>query len=114
MAAWPATLPQKPLTEGFSETIQDGLLRSETEIGPSKTRQRFTALATYYSVRYSIPVSEKATLMSFYTTTLKGGSLAFDWPHPETGTVSARFRRPPRFTPHETYAFADIELEVLP
>ena len=114
MAVWPATLPQAPLTDGFSEIPQDGTLRTETDIGPSKTRQRFTALASYYTVRYAMTAAQKATCITFYKTDTKGGSLAFTWPHPETGNVQARFLSPPKFTPRETDVVADIALEVLP
>jgi hypothetical protein len=34
--SWPASLPQRPLADGFAETPPNLLVRSATDIGPAK------------------------------------------------------------------------------
>ena len=46
MAVWPLDLPQKPLLQGFSETLPNLVTRSPMDIGPAKVRRRSTAGVT--------------------------------------------------------------------
>ena len=110
----PSTLPQHPLSDGYSEVAQDGAIRSAPDSGAAKIRRRFTAIATYYGVRYQLTTTEKGYLDTFYRTTTRGGTLRFDWPHPDGTTVEARFRSPPKFAALEVDVIASVELEVLP
>lgn len=111
---WPSTLPQFPLSDGYSEVAQDGVIRSMPDAGAAKVRRRFTAVATYLSVRYQLTATEKGYLDTFYRTTTRGGTIRFNWPHPEGGTVEARFRTPPAFSALDVEVIASFEMEVLP
>lgn len=116
MSAWPETLPQSPLTEGFRETPANTTLRTEMETGPAKLRRRTTAAAATLSLAYLMGTAQLAALDVFYADTLQGGTLAFDFTHPVTGeTVSCRFRLPPaRVALNGGYFRVAVELEVLP
>ena len=116
MSAWPETLPQSPLIEGFRETPANTALRTEMETGPAKLRQRTTAATATLSLAYLMGTAQLAALDGFYAGTLQGGTLPFDFTHPVTGeTISCRFRQPPaRVALTGGYFRAGIELEVLP
>lgn len=113
--SWPATLPQRPLLEGTSGTYQSGVIRTETGVGPAKTRLRYTAVSTRYRVRYILSSSQMATFDTFYKTTSRDGSEIIDYPDPLTGsTVSARIVEPPTFSRKGTYYEVTFEIEILP
>jgi len=96
MASWPAGIPQKFDQDQFSYKPEDNLIRSDMEMGPEKTRPRFTASRTFISGSMEMTVAEWTTLLSFYESTLVYGSLEFDWSDPVDGTnASFRFREPP-------------------
>lgn len=107
-------LPEYPDQNGYSETPQNGTVRGETDIGPGKTRQRFTSLATYMAMTYWLSSVQRLILDDFYKRILRGGSLAFTWTHPDGYSVSARFTKPPAYTPQNQFVSAAVELEVLP
>lgn len=95
MATWPATLPSQ-LEAGAQLDRQQGFLRSPTDTGPFKQRKRFTAVSRFYSGTMLLNVTQKATLETFYVTTINEGADEFDFEDPEDfGTVSARFTQPP-------------------
>ena len=116
MSAWPDTLPQSPLIEGFRETPANATLRTEMETGPAKLRRRTTAATATLSLTFLISTAQLAVLDTFYADTLQHGTLPFDYTHPVTGeTVSCRFRQPPaRGALGDGYFRASIDLEVLP
>jgi hypothetical protein len=93
---------------------QDGIIRSPTDIGPSKTRQRFTALATYFTAEYDVDFNQRQVLDHFYRSVTRGGSLPFEYPHPDGYNVDARFAAPLQFTPNNQEYVATVALEVLP
>jgi len=107
-------LSEYPLQDGFSEMPQEGIIRSPTDIGPSKTRQRFTALATYFTAQYDADNNQRQVLDHFYRSVTRGGSLAFEYPHPDGYNVDARFAGPPQYTPNNQEYTASVALEVLP
>lgn len=99
MAAYPGTLPQLqllPVTLGLTENR----IVSTFDAGPAKVRQRYTnADNDPFSVRVGpFSRSQVASFKTWWKTTLKSGTLSFDWTEPETGsTVEMRFdpRQPP-------------------
>ncbi|HNU27159.1 MAG TPA: LamG domain-containing protein [Planctomycetota bacterium] len=105
-------LPEFPMPDGFSETVQDGALRSRSDSGLEKIRRRFTATPTLYSTRYQLTAEQKQLLDYFYRTTTRGGTLRFNWPHPHGYSVEARFRAPPVYTATDVEVIADVRLEV--
>jgi hypothetical protein len=107
-------LPEYPGQDGFGEVAQDGTIRGETDIGPGKTRQRFTAVSTYFSAAYWLTRAQRLILDDFYKRVLRGGSLTFTWPHPDGYTATVRFRSPPEYSPRNQDVTAAVSLEVLP
>ena len=106
-------IPEYPLADGFSETVQDGALRSRMDSGLEKIRRRFTATPTLYSTRYQLTAEQKQLLDYFYRTTTRGGTLRFNWPHPHGYSVEARFRAPPAYSALDVETIASVQLEVL-
>ena len=116
-AVWPATLPQEPLADGYSEQAPNTVLRSQMEAGPPKLRRRFTAGVRTIECQLRLTPAEVADLDLFFTETVAGGSLPFDWKHPRTGTAQTfRWVEPPTYTPlaRGTRWRATLRLEILP
>ena len=116
MASWPATLPQKPLSEGFTEQALPNTIRSEMDIGPAKLRQRYTATIRNYGMRLLLTKAQIATLETFYDATLASGTATFDWSDHRTGSAAVyRFLSRPAYQPASAeYWYTDLALEVLP
>lgn len=111
---FPATLPG-PDAEQFTETLGDGRIRTENDMGPVKVRRRYTAVLDVLEVAYHLTQTQAGTLRTFYRTDTKGGTLQFDYTHPVTGsTVQARFRTPPTFVPQGVDVLATFSVEILP
>lgn len=120
MAAWPGTLPTIPLRDSYQEGQQFGAaIRTQTETGPPKQRNRFTAQIKTYRVTWEMDGTQLDTFWTFYRTTLGNGALSFTaLPEPRTGaTVTHRFdaSQPPVVAPTgwDSYAVS-ASLEVLP
>ena len=116
MPAWPGTLPASPLMDSFRETVPDTVLRTETDQGPAKLRQRTTAGVRRLSLSYIMSQSQISDLENFFLVTLMGGALGFDFTHPRTEeTETCRFRQPPEYAPLNGNFFrVAVDLEVLP
>ena len=116
MTTWPNTLPTYPLIENFQEGVANTSIRTEMDQGPAKVRQRTTAAVSNLSLSYLLNKSQITDLETFYKTTLKGGTLSFDFVHPRAGTtVSCRFISPPQYGAGNGNFFRVIlELEVMP
>lgn len=94
-AIWPASLPQYVLQQGFSEKEPDTMLETQMEAGPPKARRRFTTDYREFTVALQMSAAQRATFQTFFNTTVKGGSLPFDWVDPVTqGAATFRFRKP--------------------
>jgi hypothetical protein len=116
-ATWPASLPQDPLAQGFSEQAPNTVIRTTMEAGPPKMRRRFTAGIRNIECQLRLTSAQTDTLDLFFETTLAGGSLSFDWKHPRTGaTVTFRFVEPPSYgaVARGTLWWASLKLEILP
>lgn len=117
MPAWPITLPQRVLADGYQEPLPEMTIRSEMDAGPAKVRRRFTAAVRTIRCQLALTAAQVTTLDTFYVTTLAGGSLSFDWVHPRTqATVAFRFAAPPQLQPETGGSswIASLELEILP
>ena len=79
---WPSTLPQSFQQSSYSESPQSGLIRTNMDSGPPKVRRRFTALVTTYKGSMILTNTQVATFKSFFTSTIKYGSLSFNFPDP--------------------------------
>lgn len=94
-ATWPTALPQYVLQQGFREQMPDTLLETQMEAGPAKSRRRYTTGYRQFGVALAMTATQRAIFDSFFVTTLKGGSLPFDWKDPVTQAAATfRFRKP--------------------
>ena len=114
---WPASLPQRPLAEGFSETPPNLLVRSATDIGPAKARRRATTGVTRLKAAFRLTPAQLAIFRSFFASDLQGGALPFTWTHPMSGAIGA-FRIVPPLTIEPVAAGlawrVSLDLELLP
>lgn len=108
-------LPLAPLQDGYTRQKASGLLRTDMDVGPPKTRRRYTAVITDYSLQYAINFNQEKILDNFYDIQCVYGSLPFNWQDPITGeSVEAQFMERPSYTPNNSYMIASISLQVLP
>lgn len=115
--AWPATLPQYLLADGYSEAKGDGRLRSQPDIGPAKVRRRTSAMPGPLRGRMKMSGAQRAILDAFVETTLANGVLPFTFPDPLTrAPILVRFGDMlPAWTSEGGDTFvAALDLEVLP
>lgn len=117
MAAWPSSLPQTPLADGFTESRLSTVIRTETDVGPAKVRRRYTAEIRIVSMGLLLTSAQVATLETFYDSTLSGGVDPFDWVNHRTGAAASyRFRAPPAYTeagaPDYWQTVIDLELQL--
>jgi hypothetical protein len=106
--AWPATLPQNMLAQGYKGALPNNQLRQPMDVGPAKVRCRGTVAVTPVSGRILVTPTELATLITFYETTLLDGTLRFSWVQPEDGTTAVEMR----FTESPTWSWVDGYFEV--
>lgn len=122
MATWPSTLPQALNADGYTETQQSGVVRSSMDAGPDFVRRRFSAVSTMLSGNMLLTDTQWSTLMTFFNSTLAGGSIEFDW-HPRgahlnspSTVYSMRFTAPPARRPASAHDLwqVELQLEILP
>lgn len=100
MVSWPASLPQTSLIDGYQETHIDGVVRSETDIGPPKQRQRFTGIMEDVVWVFLMTEAQIDILEDFFFNTLAHGSVSFDHVNPRTGDAETyQFRAPLAYAP---------------
>ena len=88
---WPVGLPQIPLREGYSEEEPDVIKRTEMDEGPAKQRPRFTDGIRPFLVQVEVDVEQVTIFETFYSDTLRDGTIPFTWKHPRT-QVNTDFR----------------------
>lgn len=76
--SWPSTLPKPQLGSANYAPLFDPVQRTSMEAGAPKTRLRVTAVPETFTGQVILTSAQLATLLSFYTTTLKY-VLPFDW-----------------------------------
>jgi len=86
--AWPSSLPQKFNADGFQMGMGDGRLRSETDTGPGKMRQRFSAVMKPMSGQMMMDDDQLVAFRDFLDDDLEGGTLAFTFPRQLTDSSS--------------------------
>lgn len=84
--AWPSTLPQAFLKDGFQHQLGDGRLRSPTDTGPGKERRRFSAVVDLVTARALMDDDQWDAFLDFIKTDIGGGTLAFTAPPPWGGS----------------------------
>lgn len=87
MAAFPPTLPQLILSDGYAEEYESALIRTSVDVGPPKVRARYTTEIFRFSGTLILTTDQVSTMETFYQTTLNGGVDYFTWTHPRTKTT---------------------------
>jgi hypothetical protein len=103
--------------QGFSETLPNLVTRSPMDTGPAKVRRRSTAGVTLLQCVFRMTATQRASLLTFWRTTLAGGSLPYNWTHPISGAaIVCRIVEPPALAPAagEVSWAASLKIEVLP
>lgn len=96
MAIWPLTLEQKVNESGFNYAIGDTVSRTDMDIGPAKSRRRFTRGIDTMSLTINLDISEYADFRNFFDTTIAGGVTPFSFTNPITQAVDMwRFKESP-------------------
>ncbi len=91
---WPASLPQRPLVNGYSDGIGDGRVEYAPDTGPTLTRRRSTATPSPLTVAFEMTRDQVDALQVFVATNLLGGSLPFNFPAiNEAGTYVVKFQK---------------------
>lgn len=97
-SVWPASLPQIPLRNGFSESGQGATIRTQMDVGPAKLRARYTAEIVNFNISLVLTTPQRSTLETFYQTTTVFGSCPFDWDDfVNGGTAEYRFITRPTY-----------------
>lgn len=98
METWPATINEKVLQDGFSQTQRPNTIRTTIDAGIDKLRRRYTTPIRNVRVAMYLTFAQYSTLETFYNTTLQGGVLSFEFPDPATDVDHEyRFLSPPTY-----------------
>jgi hypothetical protein len=116
MANWPATLPQRFESFGFSYRPEDNVIRTKMAQGPVKSRVRFTAVSTMVSGNIVVDRDQVDDLLGFYRFTTSYGVYPFDWVDPiSEAAAQFRFLSPPSVVDVEgPRVVVGLDLEMLP
>ncbi len=116
MPTWPASLPQFVLRAGYLEGFKSTVVRSPTDSGRTKRRQRFINSPEKLDIVVPLDNAQILTFKQFYEDELGNGAFSFTFPHPRLGTnVTVVFREDPEpLTPEggQTYLLS-MKLEIL-
>jgi len=97
--AWPASLPTKPLQEGFRYDPPDASIESEVDVGLPKVRKRYTIGVETFTIPIRLTsTSDVTTLNNHFYTTLESGTKETNYRHPILGTTQAFKMRKPTIT----------------
>lgn len=88
---WPSTLPQRPLSDGFSRQPRDPVLGFDTEVGPGKRRTRSGFRIYDVAATFRLNSAQLTTFNTFFETTIGFGAKVFTWVDP-LDNVSHRWR----------------------
>ena len=114
---WPATLPQRLLLSGYSESPANVLSRTSMDMGPAKQARRGTAGVRPVNGKQIQTKTQLTALLTFYNTTLLNGSLRFSWVEPLSSTTAAemRFTEVPTWDALSSNLFeVTMKLEIMP
>ena len=94
--SWPAELPITLKIAGLKGQYKDPVLRTDMDMGPQKTRLRFTHTPKIYSGTVIVHESKRQVLDYFYRIVCRFGALRFNFKNPQSLEVREfRFTAPP-------------------
>lgn len=112
--SWPASLPDDFLSNGYTETPGENVLREETEVGPSKTRRRSTVEPVQVSGTVSMTRAQFQIWDRFYKDTLVYGTVPFAMKSLDGTLRSMYVIQPPIATLRDPYVEVALVCEYLP
>jgi hypothetical protein len=114
---WPVGVPEYVLVDNYDENFADNLLETSMEQGPYKTRRRGTARFLQLTVGIRMDPAQLELFEEWFYSTLRDGTLPFNWRHPRTlDPVVMQFRKPVpsvRAVSSECYD-VQMRLEIVP
>lgn len=113
MATWPINL-QQVADYNYTESWDDGTIRSQPEEGPLMTRRRYTKIRKFSKLSIWVSKEQYSVFYNFYNITIGGGSLTFTWSDPITNSPATMlFMKPPVISVVGPLTFKiDCELQV--
>ncbi|MBX5285186.1 hypothetical protein HJB90_29905 [Rhizobium sp. NLR10a] len=112
---WPVTLPKFFTATSYDEGGADNVLRSETSIGPAKTRRRTTANVWGQSGQMVMSYAEYGDFLTFVRDSISDGAKAFTFPDRLGGSdLLVRLKEPHKATLDGNSWVVSFSLEVLP
>ena len=113
---WPSTLPARPSSDGYSETLPNNLIRTQMDVGPAKVRRRTTTTVRRFTLNFYLTQDEVAILKTFYEVTLAYGALAFVFNDPRTqSAINLRIITPPKISHVDGIEYrVEFEAEQIP
>ena len=112
---WPTALYGTILKEGYQETPPDNVIRTEMDVGPAKIRRRGTGAVRNFIFNLFLTPANLTTFNTFYDTTTKSGSLAFNFKSPRTEVLGDhRFVAVPTYAPRDQGYIVACQLELMP
>lgn len=95
MAAWPGSLPQNFIADGYTEQKESKVLRSSMDYGPDKIRKRSTYEPKKISGNMILSAAQKDVLDVFFD---QNEALIFTWALGGASVKNYRFLKPPSFS----------------
>jgi hypothetical protein len=80
--SWPSILPCYPLSGTYSAEYQENITRFQPEVGPSKSRRRYTSSIKVIDATFKFTKEQMIEFDRFYFDRLKDGSLPFEMRDP--------------------------------
>lgn len=105
LPVWPSSLP-RPRADGFRERSGKRFESFAVDrTGAERRRAVTTAAPRSVDFTLTLTAAQRATLLGFFETDLRGGTLRFTWPHPVTGvSAPALFAEEPALSPRPNSA----------
>ena len=112
MATWPATLPQSFEAKSWNTQPNTGVISTNMDAGPVKTRQRFTAVSNFHTGDMIMTKTlYDGDFLTFFNTTIAQGSIEFDFPDPlGGGTIVVRWVTGDR--PYRVRQFSPTDIRI--
>jgi hypothetical protein len=114
--AWPSTLPQFFSEDNFQEVLDGAVLFSDMDVGPKKARRRFTKGIDEQSVSIQLNKAQYSIFVTFFKTTIAGGSIPVSFFHPITeAPLEFRIKSNPRVSSiGGGNTIVSFEIEIMP
>lgn len=117
--AWPETLPQTLMMQGYAEAASENVVRDQFDTGPAGLRRRATSAPYKVIGRMQMTTAQWETLRDFCADVLIERMLPFGLPaqgdcDSPTDEWLVRLLSPPTRVPLEDAWEVTLELEVLP